>query len=178
MIAISSKARHLKVMIIRSEAAADIAAIRQLTDAAFRDVDHSSQTEGAIVEALRSAGALSISLVAEKDGKVVGHVAFSPVLIDGQDTGWFGLGPVSVTPTLQRSGIGTAMIEEGLRLLGDRGAPGAVVLGDPNYYRRFGFTNDHNLRYADVPAEYFQSVTLASGPAKGEVTYHHGFHAE
>ncbi|RYE56637.1 MAG: N-acetyltransferase [Hyphomicrobiales bacterium] len=165
-------------MIIRSEIAADISAIRKLTDAAFQDVQHSSQTEGAIVDALRLAGALAISLVAEKDGEILGHLAFSPVLIDGQDIGWFGLGPVSVSPTVQRSGIGSALIKEGLKSLRDRGALGSVVLGDPDYYQRFGFTSAHNLRYSDVPATYFQSIAFADPPAKGVVTYHDGFEAQ
>ena len=164
-------------MIVRFEALADTSLIRSLTDAAFDGVAHSNRTEGAIVDALRQAGALSISLVAERDDTIVGHAAFSPVLIDGEDLGWFGLGPVSVSPSLQRSGIGTALIEEGLKLLKHRGAGGCVVLGDPNYYRRFGFTNDHTLRYGDVPAEYFQSMLLSGDPAQGEVTYHEGFEA-
>ncbi|WP_371873629.1 GNAT family N-acetyltransferase [Agaricicola taiwanensis] len=87
------------------------------------------------------------------------------------------MGPVSVSPSLQRGGIGTALIEEGLRLLKHRGAAGCVVLGDPNYYRRFGFTSDHALRYGEVPPEYFQSMVLSGDPAKGEVTYHEGFEA-
>jgi len=164
-------------MIIRSEIAADIPSIRQLTDAAFRDVVFSSQTEGAIVDALRLAGVLALSLVAEQNGVIVGHVAFSPVLIDGDDIGWFGLGPVSVSPPMQRRGAGSALINEGLQLLRDRGASGAVVLGDPDYYRRFGFTSDHQLSFADVPSAYFQSIVLAGTPAKGVVTYHEAFAA-
>lgn len=165
------------IMIIHSETCADVPSIRTLTDAAFAGVEHSSQTEGAIVDALRQAGVLAISLVAEQGGTVVGHVAFSPVLIDGADIGWFGLGPVSVSPKLQRGGIGTALVEEGLRRLKARGANGCVVLGDPDYYGRFGFTSQHALRYADVPPEYFQSMVLSGAWAKGEVTYHQGFEA-
>ena len=164
-------------MIIRSEIAADIPSIRQLTDAAFRDVVFSSQTEGAIVDALRLAGVLALSLVAEQNGVIVGHVAFSPVLIDGDDIGWFGLGPVSVSPPMQRRGVGSALINEGLQLLRDRGASGAVVLGDPDYYRRFGFTSDHQLSFADAPPVYFQSIVLAGTPAKGVVTNHEAFAA-
>ncbi|MDB5685899.1 MAG: N-acetyltransferase [Rhizorhabdus sp.] len=164
-------------MIVRAEAPADAHLIRSLTDAAFDGIEHSSQAEGAIVDALRQAGALTISLVAEQDDMIIGHVAFSPVLIDGEDLGWLGLGPVSVSPNFQRRGIGTALIEEGLKLLNHRGARGCVVLGDPNYYRRFGFTSDRTLRYGDVPPEYFQSILLCGDPARGEVTYHQGFDA-
>ena len=164
-------------MIIRAETPADTSSIRWLTAAAFKEAEHSSQTEGAILDALRQAGALTPSLLAERDRRIIGHVAFSPVRLDGEDLGWFGLGPLSVLPSLQRSGIGTALVEEGLRLLKERGAGGCVVLGDPDYYRRFGFTCDPALRYGDVPPEYFQSLLLTGKPAEGQVTYHEGFEA-
>jgi putative acetyltransferase len=164
-------------MIIRPEARTDISSIRSLIEAAFKGVEHSSQTEGAIVDALRQAGVLAVSLVAEQHGRIVGHVAFSPVLIDGEDPGWLGLGPVSVAPNLQRRGIGSALIEEGLSMLRQASANGCVVLGDPNYYRRFGFTGDHALRYGDVPPEYFQSLILSGDPPMGQVTYHKSFDA-
>ena len=107
----------------------------------------------------------------------MGHVGFSPVLIDGMDIGWFGLGPVSVSPSLQRGGVGSALIKTGLGLLESRGANGCVVLGQPDYYGRFGFTSDHALHYGDVPADYFQSLALRGAPANGDVTYHEGFKA-
>lgn len=164
-------------MIVRPEEAADIPGVRSLTEAAFAGAEHSSQTEAAIVDALRDAGALALSLVAERDGRIIGHAAFSPVLIDGADIDWFGLGPVSVSPGLQRRGIGTALVREGLARLGRRGVKGCVVLGDPAYYGRFGFTSDHALRYGEVPAAYFQSLVLAGPAARGEVEYHAGFEA-
>ena len=164
-------------MIIRAEIPADISSIRALTEAAFKHAEHSSQTEGAIVDALRAAGALTLSLVAEQDGEIVGHIAFSPVLIGGKDLGWFGLGPVSVWPNRQCGGIGSALIREGLQQLRQRGAAGCVLLGDPAYYRRFGFSSDHALHYGDVPPEYFQSLILSGEPCAGEVSYHEGFAA-
>lgn len=164
-------------MIIRPETPGDIRSIRTLTDAAFVGVEHSRQTEGAIVDALRNAGALSLSLVAEQGGSIIGHVGFSPVKIDGKDAGWFGLGPVSVSPSLQRSGVGSALINEGLKVLANLGAQGCVVLGDPMYYGRFGFTSDHALHYDEVPSEYFQSLVLTGEPITGDVTYHTGFEA-
>lgn len=164
-------------MIIRPENPKDISSIRALTEAAFVGVEHSSQTEGAIVDALRAADALTLSLVAERDGSIIGHVGFSPVLIDGEELGWFGLGPVSVLPSFQRSGVGSALVKEGLDRLASRGAQGCVVLGDPDYYSRFGFRSDHALRYGDVPPQYFQSQVLGGESASGEVTYHAGFEA-
>lgn len=164
-------------MLVRTETPADISTIRALTEAAFLSAEHSSGTEGAIVDALRDAQALTLSLVAEQDGAIIGHVAFSPVLIDGQDIGWFGLGPIAVAPHRQRSGAGAALMREGLARLRSLGANGCVVLGDPDYYSRFGFSSAHDLRYGDVPAEYFQSLTLHGQAVSGEVSYHEGFNA-
>ena len=162
---------------LRPETPADIDAIRALTRAAFSGADHSSQTEATIIDALRAAGALTLSLVAELDGAVVGHVAFSPVRIGGADIGWLGLGPVSVAPARQRRGIGRALVEEGLSRIEGRGAAGCVVLGDPAYYRRFGFAADPALRYGEVPPQYFQSRRFHGPAPQGEVAYHPGFDA-
>jgi len=164
-------------MQIRPERPEDVDTIRRLTAAAFRDMPHSSQTESAIVDALRGAGALAISLVAVEDGEIVGHVAFSPVAINGEFSGWYGLGPVSVWPARQRKGIGQALIREGLGRLEQMGAQGCVVLGDPVYYSRFGFASDPDLRYGDVPPEYFQQLAFADAMPQGEVAYHAGFDA-
>src|SRR5690606_36329603 len=102
--------------------AADHASIATVTRAAFAQLAHGSQTESSIIAALRRAGALAVSLVAEADGEVVGHVAFSPVKIGrapedsdgGELTGWYGLGPLSVSPARQRHGIGSALVRAGL----------------------------------------------------------------
>lgn len=101
-------------ILIRSETAADIDAITEVTVAAFQTLEISNRTEQFIVAALRAAGALTLSLVAELDGRVVGHVAFSPVTILDGTPDWYGLGPVSVLPACQRQGIGKALIREGL----------------------------------------------------------------
>lgn len=85
-------------MTTRPEEARDADAIREITQQAFSAAEHSSGTEGAIIDGLRAARSLSLSLVAEDDGSVIGHVAFSPVFVDGDEAGWFGLGPVSVAP--------------------------------------------------------------------------------
>jgi len=164
-------------MKIRPERPADHAAIATLVTAAFATAPHSSGTETAIVDALRDAGALTLSLVAEDHSRIVGHVAFSPVTIDGAAGGWFGLGPIAVHPDRQGSGIGRALIEEGLRQLCERDAVGCVVLGDPAYYGRFGFRSDPALRYPDVPAEYFQRLSFSGTEPSGAVAYHDGFGA-
>jgi putative acetyltransferase len=164
-------------MQIRAECPEDATAIQILTDAAFRNVPYSDQTEAKIIEALRTAGALTISLVAVEGGDVVGHVAFSPVSINGVANGWYGLGPVSVKPEQQRGGVGQALIRNGLYRLKSADAAGCVVLGDPAYYSRFGFDYDPQLHYRDAPPEYFRRLTLRGIPPKGEVTYHLGFDA-
>lgn len=162
---------------IRAERAEDAQAIRRVTEAAFKLSSHASGTEAAIVEALREAGALTFSLVATVGGDIAGHIAFSLVTIDGQDLGWFGLGPVSVTPDLQGHGIGSALICEGLAHLRQTGAAGCVLLGDPAFYRRFGFENDPALRYEDAPAEYFMRLAFQEAVPSGKVSYHAGFAA-
>ena len=161
-------------MLIRPETAADHDAIRALTTAAFAGAPHASGTEAAIIDALRAARALALSLVADAGG-VVGHVAFSPATIEGRDCGWFGLGPVSVAPDRQRRGIGAALIRAGLAGLAASGAKGCVVLGDPGYYSRIGFATDPALTLPDGPPDYFQRLVLTGTLPRGTVAFHPGF---
>jgi predicted N-acetyltransferase YhbS len=161
---------------IRPERRNDIAAISNVTTAAFATAPHSSGTEARIVEGLRTGGALTVSLVAEEDGEIVGHVAFSPVMIAGIG-GWYGLGPVSVGPDKQRRGVGRLLVQTGLEQLRALRAAGCVVLGDPAYYQRFGFERDPALTYGGNHSPYFQRLVLGGPPATGEVTYHAAFQA-
>jgi len=85
-------------VIIRDETEADVSAITEVTVTAFKTLELSNQTEHYIIEALRAADALTVSLVAEVDGRAVGHIAFSPVALSDGTQGWYGLGPVSVLP--------------------------------------------------------------------------------
>jgi putative acetyltransferase len=117
-------------VIIRDETESDINAIVEVTKKAFETLAISNHTEEFIIKALREANALVISLVAEADGKVVGHIAFSAVTISDESAGWYGLGPVSVLPELQRQGIGKTLIHKGLSLLRALGAKGCVLVGD------------------------------------------------
>lgn len=165
-------------MIIRQEQKHDCDAIRQVTADAFELMENSNQTEPAIIAALRDAGALTISLVATDGEEIIGHVAFSPVTIDGEDHRWFGLGPVSVRPDRQGGGIGGALIRRGLDELRAQGAAGCVLLGDPGYYRRFGFENDPDLRYPGAPPEYFMRLTFDGSDPAGQVEYHPAFGAQ
>src|SRR6266700_2642021 len=113
-------------MIIRPETLNDYEAITQVTLAAFGGKSYSAQTEHLMIKELRAAGALSLSLVAEADGKIVGHVAFSVVTINGKDQGWYGLGPISVQPELQKQGIGSKLMQAGLAQIRAMGAKGCV----------------------------------------------------
>jgi putative acetyltransferase len=162
---------------IRPERLSDAQIIRQVTEAAFAVAEHSSGTEGAIVDSLRRAKALTVSLVATIDDEVVGHVAFSPVTIDGANIGWFGLGPISVRPDLHGKGIGGVLIRHGLEHLRKVGAQGCVVLGNPEYYQRFGFQHDPAVRYEGAPAEYFMRMSFDGSIISGSVAYHEGFSA-
>ena len=167
----------MNTITIRYEVAADVSAIDAVTISAFLSAPHTSHTEQFIVDGLRRAGQLVISLVAEVDGKVVGHVAVSPVTISDGAVDWYGLGPISVVPECQRRGIGSRLMREALRALRERGAAGCVVLGEPEYYGRFGFRADPDLSLPGVPPEYFQMIAFGTNRPRGVVTYHSAFDA-
>ena len=163
---------------IRNEAVSDAPAVEAVTAAAFLEAEHSSHTEQFIVNALRRAGQLSVSLVAEDDGgQIVGHVAVSPVRISDGSAGWYGLGPVSVAPEHHGRSIGTQLVNKALAALRELGAAGCVVLGDPAYYGRFGFAATPALAYPGVPPQYFQALLLGGAMPSGTVSYHAAFEA-
>ncbi|HEY4583486.1 MAG TPA: N-acetyltransferase [Lysobacter sp.] len=162
---------------IRHELPGDVPAIEQVTVEAFRTAGHASGTESFIVRALRDARQLTVSLVAEHDGALVGYVAASPVVLSSGAPGWHGLGPVAVLPRCQRRGTGTQLIRAALAELRAAGAAGCVVLGEPRYYARFGFRSNAALRLAGVPAGYFQALAFRGRLPAGEVVYHEAFSA-
>jgi putative acetyltransferase len=162
---------------IRPERAEDVADIAEVTRQAFASHPFSQQTEAFIIKALRRAGALTLSLVTEWEGRVVGHVAFSPVAISDGSPDWYGLGPVSVLPVLQARGVGRALLERGLAGLRDLGAAGCVLVGDPAFYTRFGFANTSDLVLDGVPPEYFMALRLGGARAVGTVEFHEAFTA-
>ncbi|MCL4457475.1 MAG: N-acetyltransferase [Nitrospirae bacterium] len=164
-------------MILRNERAADIEAITEVTIAAFKNHPISHHTEQFIINALRAAGALTISLVAEIDGQVIGHIAFSPVTVSDGATGWYGLGPVSVLPDYQKQGIGKSLINEGLSLLKNMGGQGCALVGYPDYYKRFGFKNYPELIHEGIPQEFFFVLPFTEKIPKGIVVFHEGFKA-
>ena len=162
-------------MQIRQERPEDATIIHALTDAAFKGMPFSDQTEAQVIDRLRAAGALTISLVAIEGGEIIGHVAFSPVTINGEAGDWYGLGPVSVWPDHQRAGTGQALIREGLRQLQSMSAGGCVLLGNPAYYGRFEFENDPELYNLGPPPWAFQRLILSGSRPIGEVRFHPAF---
>ena len=163
---------------IRPETSSDEEAITQVTRRAFLSHPHSHQTEQFIIGALRADHALSLSLVAEESGYIVGHIAFSPVTISDGTSRWYGLGPISVEPDLQRRGIGRALMEQGLAELRKIGANGCVLVGDPAFYLRFGFTNNPALELKGVPQEFFLTLSFDTSYPHGNVQVHSAFEAK
>lgn len=163
--------------IIRNERPGDIDTITYVTEEAFKTLELSDNTEHFIIKALRAAGALTISLVAEIDGNVIGHIAFSPVTMSDGTRDWYGLGPVSVLPDYQRQGVGKALIEEGLSRLRDINAKGCCLVGHPEYYKKFGFKNVTDLVFEGVPQEVFFVLSFDGNIPRGEVTFHEAFKA-
>lgn len=162
---------------IRNESPADVAAIAAVTQEAFRALEISHHTEQFIVAALRAADALTLSLIAEAHGHVIGHIAFSPVTIADGTADWYGLGPVSVLPDYQRQGVGTALIEEGLSRLKKIDAKGCCLVGHPAYYPKFGFRTVTDLVYEGVPREFFLVLRLDGSMPSGAVSFHEAFKA-
>ncbi|MFH0917060.1 MAG: N-acetyltransferase [bacterium] len=162
---------------VRLEEPGDVEAIRRINELAFGGV-----TEADVVDVLRGAGAVALSMVAvadgdaiggaAADGEVVGHALFSPVTIDSGRvrTSALGLGPMAVRPDLQRRGVGTVLIDCCLEHLRAAGYEAVVVVGHPAYYPRFGFlpASKWALRWeADVSDEAFMALELRAGALSG-----------
>ena len=156
--------------LIRPETADDADQIHKLTDLAFAEAPYSDGTEADIIRRLRADEDLMISLVADRETSLVGHIAFSP-LASPDHRGWACLGPVSVQPDLQGHGIGRRLIEEGLALLRDHEVKGCVLLGSPELYGRFGFRSTGSITHGDLPVEYLQYLSFDGSEPKGEVAF-------
>ena len=120
----------------------------------------------------------TVSLIAEVDGHVVGHIAFSPVTISDGTQNWCGLGPVSVLPEHQRKGIGKSLILEGLSRLKGLNAKGCCLVRHPDYYRKLGFKNVSGLVHEGVPQEVFLAMSFDGQIPQGTVNFHDGFKAD
>jgi putative acetyltransferase len=171
-------ATHNSPVVIRPETPRDVDGIRQVNIAAFEHHPISHQTEHLIVDALRSANALELSLVADDAGEVVGHIAFSPAVIRDATSGWFLVGPVAVLPRRQGEGIGRALVEAGLEELRSRAALGCVLVGDPAFYRRFGFQCNPGVTYPGVPDDVVLCLPLSAEAPVGDVVANEAFSIE
>ncbi|KAF7189567.1 putative N-acetyltransferase YhbS, partial [Pseudocercospora fuligena] len=164
-----STGRHL--IRIRPEQSKDVPAIASLITMAYSNNTHLNHLALApAISRLRSEDALPHSLVSTYacgQEEVVGHIAASPVLIDGQDQHWLGLGPLSVKPELQGQGIGTMLVDELLKAIREAGANGCVVAGRPKFYQRFGFKRDPNLKFAGAPASVFVALHISGSAMRG-----------
>lgn len=156
---------------IRPEQAGDAPAIRRVHESAFP-----TPAEADLVDALRASGDQWLSLVAVDGWEVVGHVAFSPVTVGGEQASGVGLAPVAVHPDHQRQGLGTRLTTEGLAVCRSAGLGFVVVVGWPAYYARFGFRPASTCGLTSVydAGDAFQVLELRSGglpPAGGLVRY-------
>lgn len=150
-------------MLIRKERSGDEEAIHDLTLVAFEPMTFSDGSEAPIIKSLRESGDLTLSLVAEENGKIIGHIAFSPV---------------SVWPDEQRRGIGKALILRGLGMLRGRGACGCALIGNPEIYSRAGFKSDDQLSYRNLDRGYVQRIVFAGPAPCGELKFAPAFEGE
>ena len=164
-------------MRIRAEAKRDRAAVRAINIEAFEN-----QAEADLVDALREQANAIVSLVAEQDGTIVGHIMFSPVALIGHpELRIMGLAPMAIASTQQRRGIGTALVRAGLEQCSALGSGAVVVLGHPTYYPRFGFvpSTRWNIRCEyEAPTEAFMAIELQPGYLDGKagtIRYHPAF---
>jgi len=167
----------LNNLLIREEQPKDCALIYRLTEIAFKPMPYSDGTESDVIDKLRASGELTLSLVAEISAEVVGHVAFSPVEIGQFKSGWYGLGPVAVHPDEQRKGIGTSLIKHGLKMLRSMDANGCALIGDPNYYSRFGFLSDGRVHYENLSDELVQWISFSKIQPSGELLFRPAFNS-
>lgn len=165
-------------MKIRREQLEDVKAIDALVRRAFYEMKHSDGSEPEIIRRLRRAGALSLALVAEKNGEPVGHIAFSPVGFSDGTEGWFGLGPIAVHPDFQNQEIGTSLVLGGLELMKDEGARGVILVGAPRFYNRFGFRAEPRLVHDGVPPENLLALAFEGEVPAGKVAFHKAFFGE
>jgi len=162
---------------VRRERSSDTHAIGELIRSAFLGKPYAEGDEAELVEALRAQAALSVSLVAERDGMVVGQVAFSPARASDGTAGWYALGPLAVLPAHQRGGIGSALVRAGLDGIAELGAGGCILVGDPSYYARFGFELSPENTPPGQPSEFFMVKLLRGQLPVGPILFHAAFGA-
>jgi putative acetyltransferase len=157
------------MVLIRLESPGDAPAIRDLLEAAFPD-----HAEANLVDALRRTRAFELSLVAETDEYVVGHVAFSRIFVeaDGARAKAVALAPLAVYAEYQDRGIATRLVREGHAVLASRGETLSIVVGEPQYYRRFGYSHAHAAGFeSEYQSPYLMALTFGAAPRQGRLVY-------
>lgn len=176
---------------IRPEQASDYEIIYDITKRAFAPMPFSGGDEQDLVNRLRDKGALEISLVAQIGSDIVGHIAFSKAFpknegaeVEGAENetthktaDFYALGPIAVEPELQRSGIGSALIYAGIDVLRARGAAGCILIGNIDYYQRFGFETAPHLCPKNEPADHYMILPLALKNIDSIIGFHPLFHS-
>jgi len=166
---------------IRDEQSEDASEIRRITELAFRGKPYAGGDEQDVIDRLRKAHALTLSLVAT-DGenahgdRIIGHAAFSPAVLNSGTNPWYALGPISVTPEAQSQRIGSQLINIGLERLAHEGALGCILTGNPEYYRRFGFVVSPMHCPKGEPSEYFMVKQFTKTPLVGKFAFHGAFY--
>lgn len=160
-------------MHIRDERPADLVAIGQVITQAMRLLEYSTGTEAAIVERLRAASGLTLSLVAEEQETVIGYLATSQAHVADQG-GWALIGPLAVLPSWHRQKIGTALMLAALQRLRST-SRGAALVGDPAYYSRFGFHPFPGLQVRGCPPEVVLALPFDGSVPCGELIHHPAF---
>ena len=160
-------------MLIRNESVDDIPEVRAVVTEAMTMLAQSTGTEAQIIDKLRGGNALALSLVAVDDGRVVGYVAASQAQIGAQDR-WGLIGPLAVLPSRHGQGIGSTLMAETIRRLRAT-FQGAVLVGDPRYYSRFGFKAYPGLGVGAIPPGFVQALPFDVAEPRGEVIHHPAF---
>lgn len=170
---------------IRQERPSDFQTVAELTKAAFRDLELSDHTEHLLIHRLRNSKAFvpELSLVAEMDGELVGHILFTKVIIRNavQEFEVLSLAPVSVRPEFQRRGIGSSLIENGHAIARNMGFNAVLLVGHPQYYPRFDYRKSSDfgiIQPFDAPDEACMALELVKDGLKGvtgEVVYQAAF---
>jgi predicted N-acetyltransferase YhbS len=165
----------MNTITIRKETPEDYARVIELTEKAFKTMEFSDQTEGKLVENLRNSENFisDLSLVAELNGQVVGHILFTPLQIKNEQNSYTSLvlGPVSVLPEFQKQGIGGKLIRAGHQKAKELGFQSVILIGHPEYYPRFGYktASGWGLKVAmELPSDdVFMAVELTDGALSG-----------
>ena len=172
---LSKSGEDVNETLIRTETPSDINVIRAINIAAFAAHPYSRHTEHLIVDALRDDRALSTSLVAVRNERPVGYIACSKAAVGEMTNGWYLVGPVAVVPEFQHQGIGSLLVQSGLAALRSRQATGCVLVGDPGFYRRFGFDVHPGLLHRGVPNKFVLGLSFGAVPPTGEIKAHSAF---